>query len=155
MNIIVTNTEFLCSTKGVCEKLRVDVGKWFAVSVGVPQSCVMSMWLLKCSNTLLLHNRCLQRLPRIYDTLSGRIGKVVASHAKGCRVTTRLRLHRLILCTKHSGVLPMRVWGATSQLDLLPLTPLSVSGCGRLQLGVLCLATSVDYCKQLTIDPTF
>ena len=28
------------------------------------------------------------------------------------------------------GVLPMRVGGATSQLDLLSLTPLSVAGCG-------------------------
>ena len=27
--------------------------------------------------------------------------------------------------------------GATSQLDLPSLTPLSVAGCGRLQLGVL------------------
>ena len=38
----------------------------------------------------------------------------------------------------------MRVRGATSQLDL-PLTPLSVAGCGRLQLGVPHWATSVDY----------
>ena len=30
----------------------------------------------------------------------------------------------------------MRVGGATSQLDLLSLTPLSVAGCGWLQLGV-------------------
>ena len=34
------------------------------------------------------------------------------------------------------GVPPMRVGGATSQLDLPSLTPLSVAGCGRLQLGV-------------------
>ena len=34
------------------------------------------------------------------------------------------------------GVLPMRVEGATSRLDLPSLTPLSVAGCGRLQLGV-------------------
>ena len=45
----------------------------------------------------------------------------------------------------------MRVGGATSQLDLLSLTPLSVAGCGLLQLGVPHLATSVDYCK---FDPT-
>ena len=37
--------------------------------------------------------------------------------------------------------------GATSQLDLPSLTPLSVVGCGRLQLGVHNLATSVDCCK--------
>ena len=49
----------------------------------------------------------------------------------------------------------MRVGGATSQLDLPSLTPLSVASCGRLQLGVLYWATSVDYCKQLIIDPIF
>ena len=43
------------------------------------------------------------------------------------------------------GMLPMRVRGATSQLDLPSLTPLSVAGCGRLQLGVPNWATSVDY----------
>ena len=41
------------------------------------------------------------------------------------------------------GVLPMWVGGATSQLDLLSLTPLSVAGGGRLQLGVPHWATSV------------
>ena len=44
-------------------------------------------------------------------------------------------------------VLSMRVGGATSQLDLPSLTPLSVAGCGRLQLEVPHWATSVDYCK--------
>ena len=53
------------------------------------------------------------------------------------------------------GVLPMRVGGATSQLDLPSLTPLSVAGCGRLQLRVPHWDTSVDYCKQLIIVPTF
>ena len=49
----------------------------------------------------------------------------------------------------------MRVRGATSQLDLPSMTPLSVAGCGRLQLGVPHWATSIYYCKQLIIDPTF
>ena len=49
----------------------------------------------------------------------------------------------------------MRVGGATSQLDLPSLTPLSVAGRGRLQLGVPHWATSVDYRKQLIIDTTF
>ena len=49
----------------------------------------------------------------------------------------------------------MRVWGATSQLDLPSLTPFFVAGCGRLQLGVPQWVTSVDYSKWLTIDPTF
>ena len=43
--------------------------------------------------------------------------------------------------------------GATSQLDLPFLTPLSVAGCGRLQLGVPHWATSVDYCKLLNNWP--
>ena len=33
-------------------------------------------------------------------TLSGRTGKMVASHAEGCRVDSRQSLHRFILCTK-------------------------------------------------------
>ena len=37
----------------------------------------------------------------------------------------------------------MWVGDATSQLDLPSLTPLSVAGCGRLQLGVSHWATSV------------
>ena len=41
------------------------------------------------------------------------------------------------------GVLPIRVGGATSQLDLPSLTLLSVAGCGRLQLGVPHWAASV------------
>ena len=36
----------------------------------------------------------------------------------------------------HEGVLPMRVGGATSQLDRQSLTPLSLAGCGQLQLEV-------------------
>ena len=41
----------------------------------------------------------------------------------------------------------MRVGGATNQLDLPALTPLSVAGFGLLQLGDPHWATSVDYCK--------
>ena len=48
-----------------------------------------------------------------------------------------------------------RVGGGTSQLDLPSLTPLSVADCGRLQLGAPHWATSVNYCKQLIIEPTF
>ena len=40
-------------------------------------------------------------------------------------------------------VLPIRVVGATSQLDQMSLTPLFEAGCGQLQLGVLRSATSV------------
>ena len=49
--------------------------------------------------------------------------------------------------TIYSMVLPMRVGSATSQLDLPSLSPLSVAGCGRLQLGAPHWATSVYYCK--------
>ena len=48
-----------------------------------------------------------------------------------------------------------RVGGATSQLDLPSLSPLSVAGCGRLQLGVPHWLTSVDYKIFLIIDPIF
>ena len=37
----------------------------------------------------------------------------------------------------------MRAGGATSQLDIPSLTPLSIAGCGRLQQGVPHWATSV------------
>ena len=53
------------------------------------------------------------------------------------------------------GVLLMKVRCATSQLVLPSLTKLSVAGCGRLKIGVLHWATSVDYCKWLIIDRTF
>ena len=62
-------------------------------------------------------------------TLSGRIGKVVASHAAVAR-SIPLRCTDLYYARGAQGVLPMRVGGATSQLDLPSLTPLSVAGCG-------------------------
>ena len=49
----------------------------------------------------------------------------------------------------------MMVGGATSQLDLPSLTPLSVAGCGQLQLGVLHWATSVITEVFDKIDTTF
>ena len=43
----------------------------------------------------------------IIYTLSGRIGKVVASHAEGCHVARSIpavaELHRFVLCTRRSG----------------------------------------------------
>ena len=65
-------------------------------------------------------------------------------------------VHWFILYARGAqGVLPMRVGGATRQLDLPSLTPLSVAACGWLQLGVPQWATSVHYCKLLIINPTF
>ena len=61
-------------------------------------------------------------------TLSGRIGKVVASHAAVAR-SNPAECTDLYYARGAQGVLPMRVGGATSQLDLPSLTPLSVAGC--------------------------
>ena len=69
------------------------------------------------------------------------------------RFSVELRLHRFTLCTRRSGALPMRVGGATSELDVRALMPLYVTGCGR--IGVPHWATSVDYCKYMIIDPAF
>ena len=64
--------------------------------------------------------------------LSGRIGKVVDSHAEGCKIESRLFLScaDLYYARSTQGVLHMRVRGSTRELDLLSLTPLSVAGCG-------------------------
>ena len=56
-------------------------------------------------------------------------------------------MHRFILCTRRSEGTAHEGGGATSQLDPPSLTPLSVAGFGRLQLGVSHYATSVDYYK--------
>ena len=58
----------------------------------------------------------------------------------------------LAICSPHlhrsirgaQGVLSLRMGAAISQLDLLSLTLLFVSGCGRLQLGV-----PLGYCSRL------
>ena len=52
-------------------------------------------------------------------------------------------LHRFILCTRRSGGTTREGVGATNQLDLPCLTPLSVASSGRLQLGIHHWATSV------------
>ena len=82
--------------------------------------------------------------------LSGRIGKVVASHANVARSipgeAEAAPIYTMYEALDHE-VLPMRVGDATSKLELPCLMALSVAGCGRLQLGVLHWATSVDYCK--------
>ena len=63
------------------------------------------------------------------DTLSGRIGKAVASHAAVARSSpAEVGCTDLYYARGAQGVLPMRVRGATSQLDLKSLTPLSVAG---------------------------
>ena len=64
-----------------------------------------------------------------FYTLSGRIGKVVVSHAAVAR-SSPAECTDLYYARGAQGVLPMRVGGATSQLDLPSLTSLSVAGCG-------------------------
>ena len=63
------------------------------------------------------------------------------------RIPAVAELYRFILCTRCLGGTAHEGGGATSQLDVLSLTPLSLAGCGRLQLGIPHGATSVDYCK--------
>ena len=77
-----------------------------------------------------LHSRTQsQRIGKVAYTLSGRIGKVVASHAAVAR-SIPLRCTDLYYARGAQRVLLMRVGGATSQLDLPSLTPLSVADCG-------------------------
>ena len=83
---------------------------------------------------------------RLFHILSGRIGKVVASDAAvASSIITKAAL--IYYARGTQGILLMRVGGATSQLDLLSVTPLSVASCSRLQLGVPHWATSVDNCN--------
>ena len=76
---------------------------------------------------------------------------MVASHAAA--VASSIYPEAALIYTMHGalggggGVLPTRVRGSTSQLDVSSLTPLSVAGCGRLQLVVPHLAATVEYCK--------
>ena len=60
----------------------------------------------------------------------------VALHAEGCRVDSRQRLHRFLMCTNLSGGAAYEGGGATSELYLPSPTPFYVAVCGRLQLGV-------------------
>ena len=79
-------------------------------------------------------------------TLSGSTGKVVASHVKISGSSPGLTERYLyVLCTSGAqGVLPCEGRGVTaSQLYLPSLTPLSVAGCGRLQLEAAHWATWV------------
>ena len=85
-------------------------------------------------------------LHHVIYTMSGPIGKVVAYHAAVPR-SIPLRCTDLYYARGAQGVLSMRVGGAKSQLDLPSLTPLSVAGCGWLQLEAPQWAASVHYWK--------
>ena len=81
-------------------------------------------------------------------TLSGRIGRWLPRMLKVAGLIPARGCTDLYYALGAQGVLPMRVGGATSQLDLPSLTPLSVTGCGRLQLGAPHWVSSVDYCSS-------
>ena len=82
-------------------------------------------------------------------TLSGRIGKVVASHAEVARSIpgwAETTLTYTIYARGAQGVLPMG-WGCDLSIGYTvydAIVPLSVAGWGRRQLGVLHWDTSVD-----------
>ena len=114
----------------------------------------LALWYLVASCTSETETQLLHFLDRIgwvsvhWVPLNGRIGKMVASHAEGCKVArSNSGCGRFILCTRGSGGTTHDCGGVTIQLDLQTLTPLYVASSGRLQLGVPHWATSVDYCK--------
>ena len=65
----------------------------------------------------------------------------------GCTFESRWCCTDLYCARGAQGVLPLRVWGATSQLDLSSLTLLFVASCGWLQRGVPHWVASGHYCK--------
>ena len=87
----------------------------------------------------------LMKLPDF--TLSGGIGKVVASHAKVARLQDRIpavaELHRFILCTRCSGGTAHEGGGCDQSIGSTICDAIVRSCCGRLQLGVPHWATSV------------
>ena len=83
---------------------------------------------------------------RFLYTLSGSTGKVVASHAKisGSRPDWQRENYMYCALVALRGYCLVKGGGVTaSQLDLPSLTPLSVAGCGRLQLEAAHWATWV------------
>ena len=78
-----------------------------------------------------------------YARLSGHTGGVVASHAS---VARSIPAETALINTMHEalrGYYPFKFGGAASQFYLPSLTPLSVAGSGRLQVGVPNWATLV------------
>ena len=91
------------------------------------------------------------------DTLSGRIGKVVASHAEGCKVARSnpgsvAERHRFILCTRRSESTAHKAVGAISQLDL-PSDAIARSWLWSTATRSSPLGYVRNYCKLLIIDP--
>ena len=103
----------------------------------------MEIKLGTMTNCLQMLGKCMAS-NRNLNTPSGRIGKAAFC---GCTFDSHWGCTDLCFARGSQGILPMRVRGATSQLDLRSLTPLSVAGCGWLQLEVPQWAASVHYCK--------
>ena len=90
-----------------------------------------------------------------FHTLSGHTGRALVWHSEDRTFAADsaqqvLWFAALItVCNSWSsgGTALCRVGGATSQLNLSSLTPLSVAGCDWLQPGAPHWATSVNYCK--------
>ena len=85
-----------------------------------------------------------------YTLSGGRTCIALVWHSRGRAFESRLVYNKS--CELYAALTPCNTWssgataheggGATSQLDQPSLTPLSVAGCGRLQLGVPHWATS-------------
>ena len=121
-----------------CGQLFVIVRRWYNQ---LAKNLVILEKSISTNRSLhFFQNMIFKMKVKVYPLMSGRIGKVVASHAD---VRVSLRLHWFILCTWRSGGTAHEGGGCTSQLDLPSLTSLSVAGCGWLQLGVPHWATSV------------
>ena len=89
------------------------------------------------------NNKYLLVLHSVQITTSVPVGVTFSANKNKCLVICSPA--RIAVCNTWSsgGTALCRVWDATSQLDLLSLTPLSVAGCGWLQLGAPHWATSV------------
>ena len=80
----------------------------------------------------------------VADTLSGRTSSAEISGMPMDTCSSLVWCSKSAICSPHlhlairgaQEVLPMMVRGATRQLDLPSVTPLSVACCGRLQQGV-------------------
>ena len=70
------------------------------------------------------------------------------------RIPSAAELHRFILCTWRSIGTALEGGGCDQSIGSTVSDVILRSCCGRLQVGVPHWATSVDYCKQLIIDPT-
>ena len=79
--------------------------------------------------------------------MSGRIFKVVASHVEGCKIESRLRLHRFIQCTRRSGGTAREGGGCYQSIGSTVSDAIVRSWLWSTATRIPYWATSVDYCK--------